>query len=573
MKKSLITFFLLISLIFGISAQVVNDSQILKENHWIYDYFEIISLEDKFTSLDTKPISVGELKVYLKQIDFDKLSENGKNLYNKIHDFLYTTSYIGKQKLLNNGIEKDSSSRIALGLKINPELYFSSNKEINFNDAYYYKDWPITLPIIFGISDYVTLELDAFLGKHYYSSQSTDSITNIPLKANEMEYEFPKNAYGSFGKHFDDWGFSITVGKEGFSIGETQLGSIIYNSTFETDAYSVFSSYSPNFKYNLIFSQVEYNKFLYLHNFNIKLFPNLRIGLTEGGLRHGPIELRFFNPTIILHNQFPADQYKRDNPTLKSLDLANEYCAYLGVTVDYNPIKNLRLYFLWAQNEMQGKSELASGLYGMILPNSYGMQGGIEYVLPLKKEGYFTANIESLYTSPYLYLKQSPDWSLIKFRFDKMHQNKDVASWIGSPFGPDTFAFTTKLGYTKPQQWSANIEYLFTMKGEINSDTLLKTAPKKTDPNGQKYPAYYPSVEYYLGILDEDEAIKEARRKGLSGIIQYKHDISLSGEYWFSNKMQFSTEGTYSLIFNKEHKIGNFHQGFGFKLAFTYNFL
>ena len=104
MKKSFITFFLLISLIFGISAQVVNDSQILKENHWIYDYFEIISLEDKFTSLDTKPISVGELKVYLKQIDFEKLSENGKNLYNKIHDYLYTTSYIGKQKLLNNGI-------------------------------------------------------------------------------------------------------------------------------------------------------------------------------------------------------------------------------------------------------------------------------------------------------------------------------------------------------------------------------------------------------------------------------------------------------------------------------------
>lgn len=568
--KKIISIFLTILVFTNLNAQIVNDSQLIKDNSWIYQDLKTLSLEAKEVLFcDTTPISVGEIKFYLTQIDYERLSPNGKSLYNKVYNYLHTTSYIGKKNLQSQGIEKDSSTRFSVGIDFNPEIYFRTNKEIQSSIQYYYQNWPLSAPIKFGVSDFVCLELDFFLGKNYYSSTSTDSFTNIPLKGGDIEYEFPKFAYGSFGKSYGDWGFNFTVGKEGFSIGNTTLGSIIYNSTFETDAYSVASVYSPKFKYNLIFSQVTHKSFLYLHNFNVKLLPNLKFSITEGGLREGPIELKYFNPTMIIHSFYGADIYKTD----EEYNLNRHYSSYLGITLDYNPVKNLRLYFLYAMTEMQLPGEKNSS-YGSLLPNGIGLQGGIDFSYPSAKEGFYVGNIEAVYTCPYLYLKQSPDWSLVKLRFDKMNASNPVVSWIGSPFGPDTFALTLSFGYTQPQKWSAKAGYLLTMKGEIDGQKIQEKLPLKSEennPDAEKYPAYYPTVLNDLGYKTEEQARELASVQGLSGTIQYRNDVSLSGEYWVSEKLKANAEGTYTFVFNNNHTKNDFQQGFELKLSCSYN--
>ena len=80
-KKILVLLILSLSF-FTTFAQVTNDSQLLKENHWVYDAIYTLSFESKeVLFLDTPPISVGEIKFYLKQINYDTLSHSGKNLY------------------------------------------------------------------------------------------------------------------------------------------------------------------------------------------------------------------------------------------------------------------------------------------------------------------------------------------------------------------------------------------------------------------------------------------------------------------------------------------------------------
>ena len=95
--KKVFSFLLLIFVFTNLNAQVVNDGQLLKSDFWIYQDLETLSLESKEVLFwDTTPVSVGEIKFYLKQLDYEKLSQNGKDLYNKVYDYLYTTSYIGK---------------------------------------------------------------------------------------------------------------------------------------------------------------------------------------------------------------------------------------------------------------------------------------------------------------------------------------------------------------------------------------------------------------------------------------------------------------------------------------------
>lgn len=568
-------------------AQITNDSQLIKANHWVYDAIYTLSFESKeVLFLDTPPISVGEIKFYLKQINYDTLSHSGKNLYDKVYNFLYTDDYLkkikifGKKKLAEQKAEHNYDSkitdksddnfktRISADLELNPELYARTNKEIDSTVTYYYKGWPFNLPLILGVANNVTLEFDLTFGKNYETSKFTDSFTNIPFNYEQLEFEYPRYAYGNVGAFFDNWGLSATIGKEGFTVGKTSLGSVIYNSTFETDAYSVITAYSSNFKYNLIFTQVEKEKFLYLHNFNIKLFPNLKFSLTEGGLRHGPIELKFLNPAMILHSfycsfqDFPEDAITKYN-------LSSNYSSYLGVTLDYYPIKNLRLYALWANTELQTSSELVSN-YGKLFPDGYALQGGFNLSFPTKNSSYYAINSEILYACPFLYIKQSPDWSMVKIRED-LKREKDVITWIGTPLGPDTFAFDINFEYKEPRHWSVNLGYLLTLKGEVNTDTILKTALSKSDPTDTtEYPAYYPSVSYYLGLLSEEEAIAIARKKWLSGVIEYRNDISVSSEYYFGDKFIVSAQGTYTFVKNNNHKENNFQHGFELKFSCLY---
>ena len=197
---------LLITVFFTTSlfSQVLNNSQIINPNHWIYQDIYTLSHELCITNFSSDtPVSAGELKLYFSQFDRDKLSDSGKIVYDRAEDFLYSDA-----NLFNS---KDFQANF--GIKLAPELNYKTNENIPWNYHYYYKDNPITASLNTGIADYFSAGTEIFFGKNYKESAKHNSYTNIPLNYDQIEYLFPRFAYGSIGIVREGWGADLMAGK------------------------------------------------------------------------------------------------------------------------------------------------------------------------------------------------------------------------------------------------------------------------------------------------------------------------------------------------------------------------
>ena len=377
---------------------------------------------------------------------------------------------------------------------------------------------------------------------------------------------WPRTAYGSFGRTFSDWGVNFNVARTGLQIGKTQTGSIIYNSTFETDCYFQLNLYSPRLKYNLDVVQISSNKYMYLHSIETRpFFDFVRINVVEGTLIQQPFELRFLNPLMIMHSFSAWEDYS--DVMEKRIYGESHVAAYMGIQVEAIPVKNMRLYLLYAQNEIQSEIEKSS-FNGNAMPDSLGGQLGMELTIPDNRHnGWWIGTFEGIYTTPYLYLKQGKDWSLYSERYN-MQSDSDypICSWIGTPFGPDALGFQARIGYSKIRKWNAEIDYLFVAHG-TNSFGLFDNT---VEINGETYYAYYPSVLYRLGLLGYADAANVARDYKLTGTIQYTNQVTLKGAYVINKHLELNGQGIYSFIFNNKNEPGDFQHGFEFSVALEY---
>ena len=551
-------------------AQVINDSQIINGKHWIYDSFNTLSLESGIPALTSNtPLTVGALRLHFDEYDRDSLSDSGKKVYDAAEEFLFTDKNQFPSK----------SFKTNLGLTLAPELCYKSNENIDWTYNYYYKDNPLSIDLDLGISDYFSMGGKYFIGKNYASSNKADSFTNIPLNYEQFEFLFPRFTYGSIGGVFNGWGADFSVGKEGLKIGNTKTGSIIYNDTFETEGYVQLHVYTNDIQYTTDVVQVSPEKFLYWHQLDIRLFDKIKIGAMEGALINESYELRFLNPLMVYHSYSFWKNY--------ATDVEDHYyneshcCSYLGLTFEINPIKYLRIYGLYAQNELQAPNERVGRF--MSYPDSLGGQLGAELKIPSHLGGYWNYDCEVTYCSPYLYIKQAPEWSLYKTRMD-MVTWKYINSWIGSPFGPDTFAFNTSFGYEQSDKWSCKLGYLLCLKGE-NGFSLFDEKNHnehswiKKDGKESKCVVwdYYPYTQYVVEY-DKDNAenencqaaIEKAQNMWMSGTCEYKNQISLEASYKFNKKMTLQGQFIYSFVFNANHIVNNFEQGIQTAISFEY---
>ena len=81
--------------------------------------------------------------------------------------------------------------------------------------------------------------------------------------------------------------------------------------------------------------------------------------------------LRFSSEALFL----PQENNNGNNNYLKYYD-ESHCCAYLAAVLNFVPIDNLRLYLLYAQNELIVPNEPP------YKPNSFGIQSGFEYAIP-----------------------------------------------------------------------------------------------------------------------------------------------------------------------------------------------
>ena len=205
------------------------------------------------------------------------------------------------------------------------------------------------------------------------------------------------------------------------------------------------------------------------------------------------------------------------------------------------------------------------------VPDSLGGQLGFEYSFPLQNEGFLTANLECLYTSPYLYVKQSPNWSLFRSRHSP-NMDGYVNTWIGSPFGPDCFALQLYAKYNPISNWDISFGYLFKIHGENNAVSLFSN----TYDSEKGIYTYYPSVEYEIAQENGDsQGMTSAKNKGrfmwMTGNAEYTHQIAVKAIFSPVDKLKFTSQLIYDFIFNHKNQHGNFQHGFEFSFAAEYS--
>ena len=580
----------------------LNDTQIIKSDHWVYDaVYALFTRSGQTCPASSFPITVGELKFLLKQVDASSFDNVTNRLYNEVYSFLYDDEdLIGRffsddsasdaQTPQNSSIVADAGGApstaptagdqnasgsdsfvISVTPRLTPEAYVKSNDDVSWFFARqdpYLKDNFATLPVRLGFGNFVTLETDIFYGKNRAEARLAENWTNLPLYG-RFDYLYPRFAYGSTGIFHENWGASFHIANEGLTIGKTLTGSVIYNRTFETASYAELNLYSNWGAYALDVAQVDYNRFMYLHHLEIRPFKQLKIALVEGGLVNGPMEMKYLNPLMIVHSWYPNEDYSEtEAPGTDGGD--HKYCAYLGVMLDYVPCQNLRLYALWAQNEMQAFGELDS-TYGQLFPDSIGFQFGAETFFSGGDSRLWKINLESVYTLPFLYMKHSPQSSLYRARKDNHVPGGAINSWIGTPFGPDCLAFQTGVTCSQTGVWSAGLSYLLTIHGENGFGTFTDSRWAYV-VDGVTYYAYYPVVKSARNLATTEECIAEARNHWLSGLLEYRNDIVLNGSYTLNKYCSFDAQFVYTFVFNSGHTQDNFQQGVELALSATFKY-
>lgn len=575
MKKLLLFFTVILFFSSPFFSQIINDTQIINPESEIYSSIKSLQMENKiFFFTQNTPISAGEIKYYLQQLDYDNLSENSKKKY----------SYITEKLLKKTNLLPDDSIQFYINPRINLEGYYKTNKNIPWSHDYNFIDNLITFPVKIGFSNYVSIQSDLFLGKNFPAMQKSNNYTNIPLKVKDLEFFFPKYAYGSVGQTFEKWGYNFHIGKQGKTVGDTLTGSILYNNTFETDAYGELSLYSDNLKYTFDIVQVSSNRmdniqgdctdrYMYIHQYDIRLLKKFKISLFEASLVTSPFQLRFINPLIFMHQYggWAEKSTKNSNGTYKSnYDTYKEtdFCAYFASMIEILPLSNLRIYGIYNQIELQLPWE-RSQQRGHYYPNSIGLQIGSEYNLILQNDQSLNFGIEGVYTSPYMYIKQTPSASLYRLRTD-MQTKESVYSWIGSPFGPDCLGGQFRMNYKPNNKLEYELDYVITAKGSHDFDIFNSTY--------EDIYSYYPSVIWWL-ISEKgyqksyDELYNDAITLKLSGIPVITNQICCKASYKLNEKIKLCGKIVYNHTLNFNHEENRKENGFEFSISSTFTLL
>lgn len=424
----------------------------------------------------------------------------------------------------------------------------------------------LELPLMLGFGNIFMIETDFILAKNYWGSTEDYNFVNLPLSSEDVEFYMPRTAYASIGYTFNKWGFDVNVGRTGLQIGHSLTGSVIYNDSFDTQFYFQLNFYCQYMKYNLDVTQIEKNKFLYLHEVDVTPWKWLKIGIIEGTLINEPFELRFLDPLMIMHSFGSWTDYSNDKE--EEIYGESHVCAYLAAFLDIVPCRNFRIYALYAQNEMQAAYELGSAS-SRAIPDGFGWQAGIDLDLPYKKGGYFKVGLEGIYTTPFLYIKQGKDWSLFSQRHDMQTKGSTpLYSWVGTPFGPDACGFEALFNYEYKDKWKAEIVYLFLAHG-TNSFGLFNSY--YIDKDGEKFSAYYPSVLRHIGIYTDEESKNRARDYKLTGTVQFTNNITIRGYYRFNKHLRLNAQGSFILVLNNGNRAGADEAGVELTTYLEYN--
>lgn len=525
------------------SASPRNAKELIPAGSWVYDSLSLLATENGTVDFsDDAPLSVSQIRIYLKSYDYDSLSENAKSHYDKIIAYFDEENISFYAGLFSLGLEP----------KINLEGYFKGNEKLDWTYDRFSRQEFLTIPATFDIGDYLTMQTDLAFAQNKGWMAHNDNYVNIPLAAGAVDVHFPSSGYISTGIDLPkDCQVNFRLGLGQQSVGRTLMGSIILSDYLTGTSWANLEFFSPNFKYNLNITEFNVNKYLYSHRLDVRFFDKFHFSAMEGILVNAPIELKYFNPWTIYHGMAPWLDYSGE------AYYEGYTCAYMCFKAAYTPIKNLRIYGLYAQDQFQTQYE-RDNWPDDTTPNGIGFQVGIEGFIPFK-DGNFHLWAEGYYADPYLYIKEDPNWSMVRTYRENIGDKATFFDWIGTPFGPDTIAAQLNVEYEVAKKWNVGLSYLFKAAGEYSGSKIftpeLSWGGHDTSTNGAAWVYPNPDTQGY------DEA---KRRQGLispSGTPEYMNRISLSGSYNFNDFLNLGLQGAFVFSFNHGNKLDNFQCG------------
>lgn len=539
-RKWLIFFVLSLFNLCNIFSSGRNSQDLVPVNHWIYSSLRRIMLEQKEVSLcDSGPLSLDEIKCNFSRIDYDKLSESGKKEYERIQSYFSENNVGINIGILSVGVEPS----------INPEFYFTTDygkeneKSLPWIYDYTKRQALIDLPLKVSVGDYISLFMGLQAGQSRFALEQNTTFFNDFFGTERFDLVLTHDNYISAGYNFGKGvGINLKYGIFPQVFGQSIMPGVVLSEYLTDTPVFDFRIYSPVFAYDMNVTQFTRESYLYTHRLEAVLFKIFQISFIEGVFANKTFDLRFVNPFSLYHG---LGLFKiHDDLRVNSL---------MAIKGSLTPLENMRIYVLYTQNEHQMSFELNDDNANSI-PEGFGIQGGIEYNVPLKG-GYLFFGAEGYFASPYLYIKDTPMISFAKVYTENLTSRNPYYQWMGSPLGPDSIGGAFVCGFDNPGQWSVSLKYNFIAKGE-KSDSLKASGWD-----------YYSNSDYDSGKWPYDENKNMRAEITPTGIPEYYNIIGICGSWTPLNWLSVSMEPSYIFVNNYLHQKGNDRQSFQFVLS------
>lgn len=493
----------------------------VENRHWIYDAMHILSVESRQTTLaDRQPLSKGELAEYFSSFEGASIPQASEPLYGMMQEYFSGHSFLVNKKYFAfdvNGI-----------FSLQGQYVYKPENEVRLDSFLRYNRTPavISVPIQLMFTPYVNFFTDLSIKKNYWASGLSYPYTNLPLAASAIDAGFPHRANITIGGRYG----VLTIGRGALNVGRSLAGSMLLADAVDRLDYISAAVFYKQVRLSLTVTELEPTRFVFSHEAAFRPLDWISVRLYEGVVLNAPFDPKYLNPMMIFHNYFGWRE-----STFNGKPSASSVGCQLGVGVDIVPVRGLRIYGQYGQNQLQTSYELNTYPEARNIPNSFGGLAGIEYIHPFPF-GHLSVTGEFLYANPWMYIMENKHISLYHRRKDTVapagKTDDYIMAWLANPYGPDTMGGFLQFALTQPKQYGTKLRYRFLVKGE-NEENFFKEPDKDV---------YYPPANHYDPL---------AQAKTPSANPSYFHTLSLEGSYTVIKNLELTGGLNWTIVNGK----------------------
>jgi hypothetical protein len=297
---------------------------------------------------------------------------------------------------------------------------------------------------------------------------------------------------------------------------------MILSETADRLDYTSLVLFTPDIRLSMTPIELAPDRYAYYHTLSIRPARFLSLIFSEAALVHSTLDLRYCNPVMVFHSYAGW----RDN--YGGPDDESPVGTQLGLSAEIVPFGGFKLYGQFVMNQFQTSYEVDNYSTATGIPNSLGGLAGVEYVRQFR-DGYLDSRLEGVYSNPWLYILDNHAVSYYQTRRELVapegYPSREVQSWLGSPYGPDTIAANFSCEYLVPLERSIGFSYRFLCKGD-NGEKFLAAADD----------SYYP------------KSAEEAQRQTPTGELSTQHTVSLFGSCFCTTALETEGKLGYSIF-------------------------